>query len=650
MARVQGESQRLGWTLAALVAAMLPHFLHLKPWITVLVLGLCAWRWRAAVLGKALPGRWLRVVAVILAAGGVAISYRSFTGLDGGTALLTLMAGLKLLETRSPRDHVVVVFIGLFLCLATFLYTQGFLSALWVVPTVWLLAAALLNVARPVSDGAALKPFRVTGAMLAKALPLAIVLFLFFPRVAGHFWGAPSSERALSGLTEEMSPGEISDLTLNDSVAFRVRFDDALPPPIQRYWRGPVMTEFDGYTWSRARAQAYFKPPVTLQGEAIDYTVTLEPTQQRMLFALDMVESWPEALADQRWDYQLLTHKPINAVLQYRASSRPQYQAGLELSAALRNRHLQLPRGRNPKAMALAQEMRAQARSDRHYIDDVLGMFRREQFYYTLTPPRLNRDSVDEFLFETREGFCGHYASAFTMLMRAAGVPARVVGGYQGGNWNPLGRYLIVRQSHAHAWSEVWLQGAGWVRVDPTAAIAPERVERGIEEALNAEDLLSTGLLRDSDWRWQWRMLWDNANATWNDWIVRFDLPRQQQLMSWLGFIDPDWQEMGMMLAAGVIACLLLLSGWLNWEFRPLRRDPAAASYQKFVRRLGRRGIEREPHEGPRHLAARVSRWRPDLGVEASAITETYLRVRYLPEATAHDLLDLQRRVRRFRP
>lgn len=642
--------RRLGWTMGGLMAALAPHLLHLQAWVTAFVFAICAWRVIAELRDWRLPGAFLRGVIAIGVTAGVVQGYATITGLDGGTALLALMSALKLLETRAPRDHTVLIFIGWFLCLAAFLYAQDIATMLWVFPTVWLLAAALLRVSRRGADGPALRPFRTTGAMLLKAAPVALVLFLFFPRLAGSFWGAPSAERALSGLTDEMSPGDISDLTLNDVVAFRVRFNGDPPPPPLRYWRGPVLSEFDGYTWFRGDTSPLLLPPVRPLGEPVDYTVTLEPTGQQMLFALDMVQSWTRGLADQVWDYGLRTRRPIHAVIQYEARSYPDYTAGIELSPALRNRNLQLPSGRNPRTLALAERLRASAAGDSGYVRAVLDLFRAQEFYYTLTPPGLDRNSVDDFLFNTRQGFCGHYASAFTMLMRAAGIPARVVGGYQGGDWNPLGGYLIVRQSHAHAWSEVWLPESGWTRVDPTGAIAPERIERGIEASFPDEELLPGGLMRDSDFFWQVGMAWDNVNALWNDWVVKFDRLRQEELLMELGFDDADWEDFAAALGIGLAAAMALLFAWLAFEFRPKRRDPAALSYARFVRRLERRGIELPTGEAPRDFAKRVRRLRPDLGTESLAITELYLRLRYGPAPAANDLQLLRGLVARFRP
>jgi len=236
------------------------------------------------------------------------------------------------------------------------------------------------------------------------------------------------------------------------------------------------------------------------------------------------------------------------------------------------------------------------------------------------------------------------------MLMRAGGIPARVVGGYQGGDWNPIGGYLILRQSHAHAWSEVWLPDTGWTRIDPTAAVAPERVERGLEAALPDEELLPGRLRRNYELLWQAGMIWDNFNARWNEWVVQFNRLQQERFLRAFGFDDPDWQDLALVLGAGLAAGLLLLSGWLAWEFRPRHPDPAAANYHRFVTRLARRGVDRPPYEAPRDFAARVRRLRPDLGPTAGAITELYLRLRYLPSPAAHDLRLLRALVQRFDP
>jgi transglutaminase-like putative cysteine protease len=643
--------RRLAWTTAGLTAALGPHLLRLEPWVTAFVLGVAAWRLVAEHRDWRLPSTLVRGLVALAATIGVFLSYATIAGLDGGTALLALMSALKLLETKNARDHTVLIFIGLFLCLASFLYAQDVVTAAWVLPTVWLLAAALLRVSLRGLGGPPPRPFRTTGAMLLKAAPLALVLFVFFPRFAGSFWGAPSSERAQTGLTEEMSPGDISDLTQNDIVAFRVRFKGGEPPPPrERYWRALTLNQFDGYTWRRGDSQSFYPPVVNHSGSPIEYTVTMEATAQQMLFTLDLVESWTPGLAVQSWDFSLRSRRPINAVLRYDARSYGDYRAGVELSRSLENLSLQLPPGRNPRTLELASRMRAAAGSDATYLQSVLDLFREQEFYYTLTPPGLSRNSVDDFLFNTRRGFCGHFASAFTMMARAAGIPARVVGGYQGGDWNPLGGYLIVRQSHAHAWSEVWLPERGWTRVDPTTAVAPERIERGIDASFAGSEALPGALRRESDFLWQAGMLWDNLNAEWNDWVVQFDRAAQESVLSRLGFDDPDWRAFATALAVGLGIAVGILVLWLAIELRPRAMDPAAAAYRRFQNRLARRGIERAASEAPRDFAQRVRRLRPDLALPALAITEAYLRLRYGPMPVASDLRLLRALVTRFRP
>ena len=642
--------KRLAWTTAGLGAALAPHLLRLEPWIAGFVLAAAAWRLMAERRGWRLPRGLVRGLIAGAATVGVFVSYATITGLDGGTALLALMSALKLLETRNARDHTVLIFIGWFLCLASFLYAQDVLTAAWVLPTVWLLAAALFRVSLRGSGAPAPTPFRTTGAMLLKAAPVALVLFLFFPRFAGSVWGAPSSERAQTGLSEEMSPGDISDLTQNDVVAFRVRFEGAPPAPRERYWRALTLAETDGYSWRRAQAQFYRLPAVRHLGEPVDYAVTMEPTAQQMLFALDLPESWTPGIATQYWDFSLRTRRPINSVIRYEVRSYPAFQAGAALDTALGHSNLQLPAERNPRSLELARRMRAEAGSDAAFIRAVLDMFREQEFRYTLTPPGLARDSVDDFLFNTREGFCGHFASAFTTMMRAAGIPARVVAGYQGGDWNPIGGYLIVRQSHAHAWSEVWLPERGWTRVDPTAAVAPERVERGFQAAFSESQALVEALAGDSGLLWQAGMAWDNLNAEWNDWVVQFDRAAQDRILGHLGFEDPDWRAFATTLAVGLAAAVGLLGLWLALELRPRRPDPVVAAYRRFEQRLARRGIERAASEAPRDFAARVRRLRPELGMPALSITEAYLRLRYGPAPAAGDLQLLQGMVARFRP
>ena len=338
-------------------------------------------------------------------------------------------------------------------------------------------------------------------------------------------------------------------------------------------------------------------------------------------------------------------------MLRYEARSYPRYRAGTELANSLRNLMLQLPSHRNPRAAALARSMRAAAGSDAAYVQDVLEIFREQEFYYTLTPPGLARDSVDDFLFNTRQGFCGHFASAFTAMMRAAGVPARVVAGYQGGDWNPVGGYLIVRQSHAHAWSEVWFPEQGLA----PRSTRPRRSRRSASSAASRPRSRNRSCCRAHSraalpWLWQAAMLWDNLNAEWNDWIVQFDRATQEGLLHGLGFDDADWRAFARRSRRRARHRDRRARGLARPRIPAAGRRPRCAAYRRFLRRLARRSIDCAPGEAPRDFAQRVRRLRPDLAVPALAITETYLRLRYGPAPGANDLRLLRALVTRFRP
>ncbi len=640
----------IAWTLTSLVLAVGLHVNHLPVWVLG-AFGLLA-TWRALIVMRRvrLPPRALRTTAVIAIVVAVLANYHTLNGLDAGTALLALMAGLKFLETRTARDHRTLLLTAYFLVLASFLYDQR----LWQLPlaaiVLWLITAALLKAAGQPATLAPRSAIRLSARMLLQATPLMLLLFVLFPRVPGPFWSLPSAERAVTGLSEEMSPGDISELSVSSDVAFRVRFEGAPPAPAERYWRGPVLHDFDGYTWRRVRRIFHPFEQAQLHGPAHDYTLMLEPTGHRWVFALDLPESWPAGQYFQTYDYQLLANDAIDQPLTVRLRSRAQYVAGTDLSRSMRRRDSRLPPEVNPRTRKLASQMRAAAESDAAYVRAVLTMFREKPFAYTLTPPRLDLNSVDDFLFNTRSGFCGHFASAFTALMRAAGIPARVVTGYQGAELNRLAGYYIVRQSDAHAWSEVWLDGRGWVRVDPTAAVAPERIERGLTSALGAEEPVADRLFRKFAWLRDARFAWDAANTLWRERVVEFNARKQQQLLEWLGFSQPDWRSFGLLLAAGFTLALAILGLQLTRELRFRSADPVQRAYARFCRRLERRGLGRRPHEGPLDFARRVREQRADLADDADAITRFYLELRYGRVATATALTELVRRVRAFRP
>jgi transglutaminase-like putative cysteine protease len=485
---------------------------------------------------------------------------------------------------------------------------------------------------------------------LALALPLAFVLFLFFPRMVGAFWTLPQGDSAVTGLSDTMTPGAISSLSESDDPAFRVRFEGKPPPPEERYWRGPVLHEFDGYTWTRGQS-FYLQPMLEPRGTAYRYSVTMEPTAQRWWFALDTVNDYPRRRAVLTFDHQLIGTDVVSRPTTYRATSYTHNVTSEVGSLTMRRYDTRLNRNRNLRTQQLAQQMRAEAGSDEQYIRSVLALFGRGGFEYTLTPPKLNRDSVDDFLFNTRQGFCGHYASAFVTLMRAAGVPSRVVTGYLGGEWNPIRQYFVVRQSDAHAWAEVWIEGRGWVRIDPTAVVAPERLRRGVFDLLPNSLSVPQRALREFPWLSDARQRWDALNDWWNESVVRFDFNTQVDILRWLGIDDPDWSKLGWLFGAGLVGWLLFVAWHVGKALRVTPMDRLARAYTRLCAKLAKAGAPRAPHEGPLAYADTIAARRPDIAATVRALMRKYADLRYgraSAVARPADIAAFERHVARF--
>ncbi len=650
--------ERLLATCGALALALAPHVWHLPVWTTAAFAAAVVWRLFAEQRGWALPPQVLRLAAALVATACVLLSFHTLNGLDAGTALLTLMAALKLTETRAPRDHAVLVFVGYLLCLATLLYEQSLGRLAYTLVAAWLLTAALARVHRPVEANSAVRPFRLAARIMALGLPLTVVLFLFVPRIEGRFWSLPATSAArTTGIDDQMSPGDVAQLGLSDEPAFRVWFDDAVPPPARRYWRMVVLEGFDGRSWRRVTtSQDFAAPMIVPAGVRYGYRVTLEPTQREWLPGLDTVIGWPRDLALRGRATQLvyveprmLEHRAVTSRLDYALESSSEARVmPTALPADLVRRNLLLPERRSPQSRALATELRAASHSEREYIERVLDRFRRDGFSYTLEPAPLGAEPVDEFLFQTREGFCEHYASAFAVLMRAAGIPARVVIGYQGGEWNSYGGYLLVRQSSAHAWTEVWLAGQGWLRVDPTAAVAPDRIRRN-EVARVGSGLATTRLFADLAWLGRAREIWDAARTRWYESVVRFGPDRQQRLLEALGLGEQGVRGLALALTAGFVLVALALAVLLAWELRPRRRDPLVAAWDAVCGELAAAGLPRAASEGPLDYARRVAAAEPAVASELGQVAEAYVAARYLPGATVTDRQRLVALARGFR-
>jgi protein-glutamine gamma-glutamyltransferase len=652
-----GKTQRilsspLAWMTAAFLGGILLHADRVPLWATGAALACIAWRLAAELHLVPLPGGVAKIGVALLLIAAVYARFRTLNGLSPGSALLVVMGSIKLLETHGRRDRVVVIGATFFILLAAVLDRQSLLRAPLYLLEAWLCCAALATIANQSGGinnrGAALLAAR----SLALSVPLAVALFLFFPRMVGAFWVLPPGDEGVTGLSDTMSPGGISSLGISEDPAFRVVFLGPAPPPEERYWRGPVLHEFDGYTWSRGR-RPLLQPKLEPAGPRYRYRVQLEPTSQAYWFALDTVTQSPARRVTLTHDFQLLARDPVTSATTYEAASYTHTVIRGPLFTTTRQYDLAYPRTRNVKSAALAQEMRGRVSSDEEFVSDVLAFFRNNGFEYTLTPPRLDFDSVDDFLFNTKRGFCGHYASAFVMMMRAAGVPARVVTGYQGGDWNPIGEYWLVRQSDAHAWAEVWIDGKGWTRIDPTAVVAPERLQRGIYDIIPDSLPASARILREMPWLADIRQRWDALNNWWNQRVLRFDFSTQVDLLKWLGIDEPDWQTLGWLFAAGLVGWLALIAWHVGRGLRVTRMDRLARAYVKLCRKLARAGAPREPHEGPLAYAAAVARRRPDLADNVRALLNRYADLRYGIAAPADsrspDIVAFERAVSRLR-
>lgn len=634
------------WLAAALSLVMLPHARQLPWWLLALYAAALAWRWSAAERKTPLPGRWPLLAITVAAVGGVLLSYHTLFGRDAGVALLAAMTAMKFLEARALRDAMVLIFLGYFLIMANLLYDQSLFAAGYLLAALAVLLAAQVIVHREHAGLPRLASLRLGLRMLLQSIPIMLVLFILFPRIPGPLWGLPKDAHSgLTGLSDEMAPGAISRLIQSDEVAFRVRFDGEVPPSRQLYWRGPVLWRYDGRTWRTWEEPLLDAVSYTAVGEPVHYAVILEPHGKRWLFALDLPTSVPDG-GKITPSFQLLRVKPVVEVLRYEVRSYLNYQTGA-LPDWQRWQSSRVPSGVHPRAQALAAEWRQRDPAPEALVRTALNYFREEPFYYTLTPPLLGENGIDEFLFETRRGFCEHYAGSFTFLMRAAGVPARVVTGYQGGERNALGNYVMVRQSDAHAWAEVWIEGDGWVRVDPTAAVAPGRIESGVYAAVTDPQELPFLARRDNLWLRRLALGWDSLQNTWNEWVLAYGPERQRQFLSNLGLGPVDWQAMVAAMILGLSAVAFALLG-----FRELRRyaavDPTRRAWRSFCAKLARRGLARRGDEGPLAFAERVVASRPDLAARVRLIARLYAGLRY-GRLQRDESRRLQRLVRAFR-
>lgn len=606
----------LAWLLVAQLLVILPHLEHLPLWVSGLWFVCAVWRVQIFRMRAPYPRASLKILLMLACGFGVFLSRGSLVGLDAGVVLLIAAFALKLVEMRTRRDALVVIFLGFFAVLTAYLFEDGLLAALYSLLPVTALLAALIGLqhsgplARPKFD------LRLAASLLLQALPLMALLFVFFPRF-DPLWTLPAPrERGVTGLADSMTPGDMARLGRSAALVFRATFDGPLPASAQLYWRALTLDHFDGRRWSQAQESALSATPDWQKlGAPLSYSVVMQPSARPWLYTLDVPEITLEGVRLME-DFRLQRRHPVNQSLLYRVTSWPAALREPEGSIPALRRALQLPQSGNPRSRAWAAELRRLHPEPESLVRVLLEHFRREPYRYTLKPPPLGRDGVDDFLFERRAGFCAHFAGATTFVLRAAGIPARVVAGYQGGEVNPAGNYLIVHQFDAHAWVEYWRPQRGWIRIDPTFQVAPQRIEQGPERAVAEErsflEQLPLSLIRYRDIGWvnRLRLEWDSLNYGWQRWILGYQSEQQLRMMRYW-FAGLDLRLVGgavVLCAAGLFGMLGLLLFW------PWRRhvDPLGRQFLRFEGLMARQGLIRSPGEGPRAFAERAARRLPD--------------------------------------
>lgn len=620
------------WQLLAFIAVVIPHV----GWLPVWIMAICA----ACIAARFMihSGRWsfphwsLRVLLVVGAAAGLLVSFNRDASLNAMVALLIVGLALKLLEIYRRRDALVLLYVALFVAATTFLFEQGMGVALMILLAVVVVVAALNSIWQNPLREDMQRPLTLSLKMLGPALPLMLVLFFLFPRI-GPLWSVElDSTTARTGLSESMSPGDISQLTRSGELAFRAVFTDQPPPSSLRYWRVLVLNAFDGREWTPGTFRATERETLVALAEPINYEIVQEPSGRRWQFALDVPASIPpnSEMTSQR---TLLASSDVLQRVQYQLSSVPAYQLSPQLSREAHEYYTRLPRQANPRSRELAEQWWQAGEADAAaFIDQLFGYFN-ASFIYTLEPAALGRHSVDDFLFETQQGFCEHFASAAAFMLRAAGMPARVVTGYQGGEWNANQNYLTLRQYDAHAWVEVWLENQGWVRLDPTTAVAPERIEQSADQLFSgqagflADSPLSALRLARQGWLLQARMHYDSLNFAWQRWVLNYHNQQQHLLQDWLGELTPLKMALALLLPG------VFILSWLAWRLlrSKAQMDPLQRRLQTLLNSLAKQGFHRQPEETLSGLVSRITQQDPLLAEQLRPVAEAYDALSYQP-------------------
>jgi transglutaminase-like putative cysteine protease len=644
------STQNLRFLLFTLAVILAIHSPNIPLWVTLTSIGFGIWRYLLERFKWPMPNTWTLVAINLLIGLSLLITFRHQFGRDASLSLLIVMCSLKLLETKTLRDYKLVIIIAYFLVGILFLFNQSITTFLLSIPPLVLLTATLINISLK-EPKQYLFLLSLSGKMLLQAVPVMLILFVLFPRIPGPLWGIPQDANSgMTGLGDSLQFGNISRLTKSSAIAFRVKFKEAVPNNQNLYWRGPVLWHQYKREWLMPSKQIGMQQEtLEVQGPSIAYTITLEPHNRLWLLMLDMPTSIPK-IGKLTHDYSAISNDPIRTRVRYDAVSNINYQLGTNLGERERIMSLQITEGENPRTLQLAKSW--QPLSPTEKINQALSMFRNEPFIYTLSPPILGDNPLDDFLFNTRKGFCEHYATSFVYLMRLAGVPARIVTGYQGGEFNPNGGYLIVRQSDAHAWTEVWLENQGWVRVDPTAAVSPERIEQGISEALGDYDLLPIFARHDYPLLRKAFLNFDSINNGWNQWVLGYNDEKQFDFLSNLTGKNVTLQDMIIWMMSAIVLVMCITSYFL-FKKANLMRNQSQKIYHQYLAKLSKIQLKPYPHEGALDFAIRSAIVLPALRDEIMQIANHYNTLQYdtfekSPDKKMLILQALQNRVNAF--
>ena len=639
------------WVVLSLALVTSPHLGRFPLWSVLLLFVLFIWRLIGTYNKAILPPKWLLVLISIVTIVGIYAHFGTIMGKTAGSVLLSVLLAIKLHESHTRRDFMLLSSLSFFIIVTNLLFSQSIPTVIFMLFTVLILLVSILTINQGKSPLSFKYKFQFSLKLLLQATPIVLLMFFLFPRISGPLWQLPEENKStISGLSDSMTPGNISNLIKSNAVAFRVKFSDTIPPQNHLYWRGIVLWYFDGETWEQGKPNpSPFRPLYSQKDQIVNYTVTLEPHNKTWLFALDLPSKVPDTI-NYTNNYNLRARHKISTLFQYQISSVTQYHSNTPITPWEKSAGLNIPANTNPKTLQLAQQLSQRYSNKEDIVNYILHYFNKNNFHYTLNPPLTpGFNQIDQFLFDSQRGFCEHYAGSFTFLMRAAGIPARVVLGYQGGTINPVNHILTVRNSDAHAWAEVWYENKGWVRIDPTAAIAPQRIEQNLDAALDENESrpfhmqINGGLIKDA------LFYWDAIDNQWNQWVVGYDKQLQQDLLERVFNKKMPFNEIVIYMIGSLMLmiAILLLSILKPWQQQPV--EPVIKYYQLFCKKLAKCAIVKTPEEGPKDFAERAMKSLPNQKSSIERISQLYIKIRYGSSHSDNELEQMKGLVKKFR-